>query len=81
MLRDIAVFLILYLVFRLIRNIFNPVKATSTTFQSQAGPTSNYYNRTEEGRVEVKDVPNPKSNAHHKNDNDGEYIDYKEVNL
>jgi len=79
MLRDIAVFILLYLVFRLIRNIFNPVKVVSNNFQSQAGPTSNYYNRTQEGRVEVKDVPTPKSTPHHKHESEGEYIDYKEV--
>jgi len=79
MLRDIAFLILLFLVIRFIRNLFTPVKVVSNNFQSQAGSSSNYYNSNDEGRVEVKDVPNSKSNPHHRQKNDAEYIDYKEL--
>jgi len=77
MLRDIAFLVLIYLVIRFVRGLFTPVRVVNN-FQSQAGPNPNTY-RKEEGRVEVKDVPNTKSNSHHRHDDDGEYIDYKEV--
>jgi|GEM_PF-4505095 len=79
MLRDIAFLVLLFLVIRFIRNLFTPLKVVSNNFQSQPNPSTNYYNRKEEGRVEVKDVPDSKSNTHHRHGEDAEYIDYKEV--
>ena len=79
MLRDIAFLVLLFLVIRFIRNLFTPVKVAGNNFQSQNRSSSNFYNPKEEGRVEVKDIPDSKSNTHHRHDTDGEYIDYKEV--
>ena len=79
MLRDIAFLVLLFLVIRFIRNLFTPLKVANNNFQPQAGASSNYYSSKDEGRVEVKDVPDSKSNPHHRHDKDGEYIDYKEL--
>jgi hypothetical protein len=65
-------FLFFYLVYRLIRNIFAPVR---TTHQ----PTGSPYNSTRKaGETEITNVPE-EYKSRKKNDKEGEYIDYKDV--
>jgi hypothetical protein len=68
-------FLLFYLVFRLVKNIFAPVKVMHSNRQE---PIHENYRR-KEGNIIISDIPDGASKRRDKKDDDGEYIDYKEV--
>jgi hypothetical protein len=78
MLRALEFILFFYLIYRLIKNLFAP----AGTVGGGAGPQQNFNNpphNRKEGNVSITDVPqNGRKHPAHK-DNDGEYIDYKEL--
>jgi len=75
MLKALIWFLLFYLVFRLIKNIFAPAKIINTSGQQgYTNPESK-----KEGKIVITDIPNHHARRQSKKEDDGEYIDYKEV--
>ena len=75
MLRTLVLFLFLYLISRLLRNIFYPVRAVP----GRPNANANGYSGSREGDIKIVDIQAKKETHHSKNDDDGEYIDFKEI--
>jgi len=67
-------FLVFYLIFRLIKNIFSPAKVVSN---GPAGPSETIHKNGQ--KIVVTHIPEEHKHHRHTKHSDGEYIDYKEI--
>jgi len=76
MLKALIWFLLFYLVYRLIKNIFAPARIINP-----GGPQQGFTQAQpkKEGKIVITDIPDHGARRHTKKEDDGEYIDYKEV--